>query len=158
MDKKILIPLIVVVLVVIAGAYLLTKNPQTSNNQTQSTDNQMTQTTTPSEQPSQAATESSSPVGSAMQSSVKEFTVTGSSFKFDPATLTVSKGDKVKVTFKSAGGLHDFVIDEFNVKSKTIGSGQDVVEFTADKSGSFNYYCSVGNHRAMGMQGTLTVQ
>lgn len=156
MDKKFLISLIVVVLVVIAGAYLLTKNPQTTSNPSPGTQTQ--QSTTPSQQPSQAAMESSSPVGSAMESNVKEFTVTGSSFKFDPATLAVNKGDKVKVTFKSAGGFHDFVIDEFNVKSKIIGSGQDVVEFTADKSGTFNYYCSVDNHRAMGMQGTLTVR
>jgi plastocyanin len=50
------------------------------------------------------------------------------------------------------------VIDEFNVKPKQIGANaEDSVEFTADKTGSFEFYCSVGNHREMGMKGTLVV-
>ncbi len=89
---------------------------------------------------------------------VKEFTVTGQNFSFAPNTLTVKKGDQVKITFKNADGFHDFRIDEFNVASKRIrGGDSDTVEFTADKVGSFEYYCSVGSHRAMGMKGTLTV-
>lgn len=89
---------------------------------------------------------------------VKDFTITASNFKFAPASLTVKKGDKVRITFKNSGGFHDFVIDEFLVATKQIGDGaQDVVEFTADKVGTFEYYCSVGSHRAMGMKGTLTV-
>lgn len=31
------------------------------------------------------------------------------------------------------------------------------VEFVADQVGNFEYYCSVGQHRANGMVGTLTV-
>jgi plastocyanin len=90
---------------------------------------------------------------------VKEITVTGSAFKFDPSTITVKKGDKVKITFKNSGGTHDFVIDELNVKTPIIqGGAEAVVEFTADQEGSFEYYCSVGNHRAMGMKGTLVVE
>ena len=85
---------------------------------------------------------------------VKEFTVTGSAFKFAPATLTVNKGDTVRITFK-----HDFVIDELGVKTQVINTGQEeVVEFVADTAGTFEYYCSVGNHRQMGMVGTLTVK
>lgn len=96
---------------------------------------------------------------SADEAGVKEFTVTGSNYKFEPSTLAVKKGDKVKITFKNAGGFHDLVIDKFNVKTPIIKSGdQASIEFTADKTGTFQYYCSVGNHRAMGMVGTLTVQ
>jgi len=90
---------------------------------------------------------------------VKEFTVTGSNFSFDPKTITVKKGDTVKVTFKNQDGFHDFVIDEFNVATKQIQGGQEeVVEFVADQAGSFEYYCSVGQHRANGMFGTLVVE
>jgi plastocyanin len=89
----------------------------------------------------------------------KEFTVTGSNYSFSPNAITVKKGDKVKITFKNSNGFHNFVLDEFNVTSKTINGGaSDTVEFTADKTGSFRYYCSVGNHRAMGMWGTLKVE
>ncbi len=89
----------------------------------------------------------------------KEFTVTGSNFAFSPTTLTVNKGDHVKITFKNSGGFHDFVLDAFKVKTDRINGGDSaVVEFDATQSGSFEYYCSVGNHRAMGMKGTLVVK
>ena len=100
-----------------------------------------------------------SSTGEAVSEEVKEITVIGSNFRFDPKTIKVKKGDKVRITFKSSGGLHNFVIDELNVRTPMItGGDSQVVEFTADKSGSFQYYCSFGNHRAMGMWGTLTVE
>ncbi len=89
---------------------------------------------------------------------VKEFTIEGSNFAFVPSSITVNKGDKVKITFKNTQGFHDFVVDEFGAATK---QGQapfdEVIEFIADKTGSFEYYCSVGSHRSMGMKGTLTV-
>ncbi len=92
------------------------------------------------------------------QGAVKEFTVTGSNFSFSPTALTVKKGDQVKIIFKNVGGTHDFVIDEFSVATKRISGGaEDSVTFTADKTGTFEYYCSVGSHRAMGMKGQLIV-
>jgi plastocyanin len=90
---------------------------------------------------------------------VKSFTVEGSNMKFVPSTMEVKKGDTVKITFKNVDGFHDFVIDEFKVKTKQIKSpSEETVEFVADKAGSFEYYCSVGKHREMGMKGTLTVK
>ncbi|OGZ04204.1 MAG: hypothetical protein A2648_01320 [Candidatus Lloydbacteria bacterium RIFCSPHIGHO2_01_FULL_41_20] len=90
---------------------------------------------------------------------IKEFTIIGSPFLFSPSSMTVKKGDTVRITFKNSGGTHDFKIDEFNVATKKINDGaEETVEFIADKTGSFEYYCSVGNHRAMGMKGTLTVE
>lgn len=90
---------------------------------------------------------------------VKEFDVTGSPFKFDPASITVKKGDTVRINFTNAEGMHDWVIDEFNARTKVIKGGEsETIEFVADKAGSFEYYCSVGNHRAQGMVGTLVVE
>ncbi len=84
--------------------------------------------------------------------SVKTFSVDGKSFSFSPSTITVTKGDRVRITFKNTGGMHDFRIDELGVATKRIGSGQEeTVEFVASTAGTFEYYCSVGNHRAMGM-------
>lgn len=95
----------------------------------------------------------------ATESSVKEFTVTGSKFKFEPAQISVKKGDKVRVVFKNAEGMHDFIIDEFKAKTKQIKEKEsETIEFVADKAGSFEYYCSVGTHRALGMKGTLVVE
>ena len=36
--------------------------------------------------------------------------------------------------------------------------GSDVVQFTADQVGEFEYYCSVGTHRADGMYGNFIVE
>jgi len=93
------------------------------------------------------------------QGAVKQFTVTAKNFTFAPATLTVNRGDRVRITLQNNEGFHDLVIDEFNARTKQIqGVSQDTVEFVADKSGSFEYYCSVGQHRQMGMVGTLIVR
>lgn len=89
---------------------------------------------------------------------VKEITVTNSGMTFTQKTLSVKKGDRVKITFKNTGGTHDLRIDGYNVGTDVIQANQeDSFEFTADKTGSFEYFCSVGNHRAQGMKGTLTV-
>jgi len=90
---------------------------------------------------------------------IKTFEVTGESFKFSPVELRVSRGDTVKINFKNVQGFHDFVIDEFAVKTPQINAEESAsLEFIADKAGIFEYYCSVGNHRAMGMVGKLIVE
>lgn len=90
---------------------------------------------------------------------VQEFTVVGSSFKLSPATMTVKKGDTVRINFTSQGPMHNLVIDEFGVATSELGEEEEEeIEFVADKSGTFAYYCSVGNHRAQGMVGKLVVQ
>ncbi len=90
--------------------------------------------------------------------SEKSFTITGSNFAFAPKQITVKKGDTVKITFVNSEGMHDLKIDEFNATTKRLGTGQkETIMFVANKAGSFQYYCSVGEHRSMGMWGTLTV-
>jgi plastocyanin len=110
---------------------------------------------TPSAEPTPSPTPSTMP----KQGEVKTFTVEGKNFSFSPATINVNKGDTVKIIFKNTGGFHDFVIDELNAKTKVISDGQsETIEFVASKSGSFEYYCSVCEHRKMGMKGTLVVK
>ena len=90
---------------------------------------------------------------------IKTFTVVGSSFAFSPAEIRVKRGDRVKIVFQNSGGMHDWVIDEFSARTPIIQSGKSAeVEFVANKTGTFQYYCSVGSHRAMGMVGNLIVE
>lgn len=89
----------------------------------------------------------------------KIISVEGGAFYFKPNQITVKKGERVTIEFKNAGGTHDLVIDEFNVKTKLTNSGETTtVEFTPDKAGTFEFYCSVSNHKEMGMSGTLIVE
>ena len=89
---------------------------------------------------------------------LKKFVVTGQNFSFEPSMLSVNKGDKVQIIFKNTAGFHDFRIDEFNTSTKrSKAPSEEVIEFVADKAGTFEYYCSVGTHRSMGMKGSLVV-
>lgn len=85
--------------------------------------------------------------------------VQGGSFYFEPNEIEVEKGDTVKLTFKAMDGMHDFVVDELAVKTPVIKSGETYeVEFVASQEGEFEFYCSVGEHRAKGMVGKLIVE
>lgn len=90
---------------------------------------------------------------------LKEFTITAKQFEFEPSTLTVGKGDIVKLIITSADVTHGFVIDEFGI-SETIEPGKMInVEFVADKAGTFTYYCNIpcgAGHS--NMRGTLEVE
>ena len=90
---------------------------------------------------------------------VPEIVVEGSDYKFVPSTITVKKGEKTKILFKNIKGVHDFNVDELGINTEIIETGQEEsVEFTADQVGSFEFYCSFGQHRQMGMKGTLVVE
>lgn len=90
---------------------------------------------------------------------VKVFSIIGQNFSFTPSLIKVKKGDKVKIIFENTSGFHDFKIDAYGVATpQTQSPSTEVLEFTANKTGSFEYYCSVGNHRSMGMKGTLVVE
>ncbi len=145
--------IVILVVVVIGAIVFMTKNGSRTSSETSNAP-----TAAPTQATQQVPAEGSA-IEEKKEGTVKTFTIEGSSFKFSPNTITVNEGDMVKIIFKNVQGFHDFVLDEFNVKSKTIPANQtDEVQFVASKKGTFEFYCSVGNHRAMGMVGKLTVQ
>lgn len=95
-----------------------------------------------------------------VEEDVVEIVVEGSEFEFSTAEITVKEGQTVRVVFKNAGAMpHDFMIDELGVATARLDPGEEeTVEFVASETGTYEYYCSVGEHRAQGMVGTLTVE
>jgi plastocyanin len=91
---------------------------------------------------------------------VREFTITGTEFTFSPPIITVSAGEQVRLTFRNTGeDPHNWTVEGLSVGTETIGPGEsDTIEFTPETRGRFIVYCSVGNHRAAGMVGTLVVE
>ena len=91
---------------------------------------------------------------------VREVTVSGTEFSFNPASITVSIGERGKVNFKNEGAApHNFTIAELGVSTETIGGGQtDTIEFTVPSSGTLTFFCAVSGHRKRGMEGNLNVQ
>lgn len=85
--------------------------------------------------------------------------VIGKPYKFQPNEIRVKKGQFIVITFKNNGGMHDLVLDDFSIRTSKIKEGEaNTISFYADKSGVFEYYCSVGDHRAIGMTGKLIVE
>ena len=93
-------------------------------------------------------------------SQVREFTVVGDHYTFTPSTLTVNKGDVVKVTFTAKDIPHSFTIDGPYRISKRAARGQSVVfEFRADTQGTFQIYCNLtADPKCKDMKGTLQVR
>jgi plastocyanin len=109
--------------------------------------------------PNEETTEGTTGAASEGNANATVVNVEGGTFYFKPNEIKAKVGQPVKIVLTSVGGNHDFVIDELNVKSALVGNGKTTeVEFTPNKAGSFEFYCSVANHRAMGMKGTLIVE
>ena len=77
---------------------------------------------------------------------------------FSLPEIKVKKGDTVHLTITNTAGNHDFNLDEFKVHAETPVNKDTVVEFIADKAGTFEYYCSKYNHRQLGQRGNLIVE
>lgn len=143
MNTKVIGAIVVLILLLVGGFLLLRGNNQSKQSNTSSAGDSSNSTQTP-----QADSSSSS----------EEIMVMGSSFKFEPSQINAKVGETVKIRFMNTSGTHNLTIDGLNVTTKTLASGQEeVVEFTPDRAGTFQFYCSVGSHREQGMVGTLTV-
>ena len=96
--------------------------------------------------------------GTGMQG-VHEIQVTLRKYEFSPYLLRVRKGERVKLVMAATDHDHGFKLDDFNINQKIPKGTTVVVEFTADKAGTFQFRCSnvcgIG-HR--GTKGTLVVE
>lgn len=150
---------IVVVFLLIAGGWFLLKDRMMDSDGDNDGDLMMQASSAPSDIMMSSPSGEMESTNSSMMETGDAIVVTGSNFKFDKSEIRVKQGDTVKITFKNTQGFHDFVIDEYNVKTKQQnGPAEETVTFVADKPGTFEYYCSVGQHRAMGMKGNLIVE
>lgn len=150
---KAIIALVAVILIAVAAFWYVGRNQTAPMEEMASHTNQQSQ---PMSSQPEASKTTQTTQSSDNQTAI---TVQGGNFFFKPNEIHVKKGQKVTITFSNSGGIHDFVIDEFNVRTQPISGGQTAtVSFTPDKTGSFEYYCSVANHRQMGMKGTLIVE
>ena len=96
--------------------------------------------------------------GTGMQG-VHEIQVTLRKYEFNPGSLRVRKGERVKLVMTAADHDHGFKLDDFDINQKIPKGTTVVVEFTADKAGTFQFRCSIVcglGHR--GMKGTLVVE
>ena len=122
---------LVVILVVLVGVYFVFGGAETSVKDTETGGNSLSGATT----------------------EVKVINVDASRFEFSPSTITVKKGDHVRINIDNTDTVHGITIPDFSV------SGIDSVDFIADKTGSFEFRCPTmcgEGHR--NMKGTLVVE
>ncbi|RKP53894.1 cytochrome C oxidase subunit II [Cohnella endophytica] len=79
------------------------------------------------------------PSGTTAAGGTQEITLHAKNWVFDQTEIKVKKGDAVKVTLVNDEGAHGLAIEDFGVNIK---NGQ-TAEFTADKTGTFEYHCSI---------------
>ena len=91
--------------------------------------------------------------------SVKEFKITAKRFQFEPSTIEVSKGDRVRLLVTSTDVPHGISITEYGINERLDPGTPKTIEFTADKEGTFTAFCSVfcGSGHS-GMKGRLIVK
>lgn len=155
MNPMLIVVGVIVLLVIVGGAFAMMNKKTVNEEATESMEEQVQESGTQTLPTDQQGSE-----GSDAMMAKQEFTVEGGNFFFKPNVLKVKKGEPVAITFKNTEGFHDFVIDGIaGAKTQRIQTGtSESITFTPDKAGSFEFYCSVGSHRQMGMKGTLTVE
>ena len=85
--------------------------------------------------------------------------MTAKQFEFTPSVITVKKGDTVRLKVTSTDVTHGLFISGYD-KNAVLSPGEEVVvEFLADKAGTFTMSCSqfCGSGHG-GMKGTLVVE
>jgi plastocyanin len=106
------------------------------------------------------ATETATTAAAGASSTLKIAADPGGAKKFTETALTANAG-KVTVEFSNPSQLpHAVEIEGSGVEEKTeVVTGQDAPPLTVDlKPGKYEFYCPVGDHRAAGMEGKLTVR
>lgn len=142
MGKKLVWIVATIFVILIIGYFIFNSDYQT---QTTKTNDQQTETQ------NNTQTESSA--------QVKEVTVEGTEFSFNPPSISINQGETIKITFKNIGNVnHNFGIPELDIRTKTISSGSsDTIEFVASQTGTFGFDCSIAGHKENGMSGSLEI-
>lgn len=136
--NKIIIGVIVIVILIVGGAYFLDKNNVVQMD--------MDNMPMPTQQQSQTSS-----TGSVQATNAKN-AVTIQNFSFSPATLTVKVGDSVTWTNQDSVG-HSATADDNSFDTGVLPQGQSK-SITFSKPGTYTYHCSVHPN----MKATIVVQ
>lgn len=85
--------------------------------------------------------------------------ISGTEFKFTPSDVDVRAGSTTFRLRNDGGAPHALEIEGQGIEEKTeVVQGGQTADVTVNlRPGRYEMYCPVGNHRDMGMAGTVTV-
>ncbi|MBI4711450.1 MAG: cupredoxin domain-containing protein, partial [Candidatus Omnitrophica bacterium] len=87
-----------------------------------------------------------------LESGVRVVPIKASRYKFEPDSIVVRVGEKVRLVFTSVDAEHGLEIADFKVNFSAPEGKTEVIELIADKKGTFHAHCSVycgPGHRQM---------
>ncbi len=90
--------------------------------------------------------------GAAPETQPRRIEITAKRFSFDPAEVTLKKGEPVVLVLKSVDVAHGLRFRELGVDMKVGKGATSEVQFTPQKTGDFVGHCSVfcgGGHGSM---------
>ncbi len=90
-----------------------------------------------------------------------DYTINMTNYRYSPSVLTATAGDSLVIRLVAVEGMHDFVIDSLDISSRVITAGGEeiiTIEIPEDAANQeIIFYCSVENHRELGMEGIIQV-
>ena len=99
------------------------------------------------------------PAGQDQAPTRREFTVTARDYSFSPNRVEAQQDDLIKLTVQSADNAYGFTIDDYRVSKRVPAGGSTVIEFRADRAGTFAFYSNLSNDtRHSKMSGQLIVR
>ena len=89
----------------------------------------------------------------------------GPGTSYNVSEVDVEEGETVEFVYHHAGGTHDLVLEnsegEIVERTDILSESGESDSFTytfQEDSEDYQFFCSVGSHRAQGMEGTITVE
>jgi plastocyanin len=110
---------------------------------------------------SSSAVAGSSSSGNAAAAAAQTLTATEADFSITLNKTTLPAGAYTIQVTNNGKATHDLVVEKGGTDvaaSEKMGPGQSATLQVSLDPGQYVFYCSIGNHRAMGMELTVTVQ
>lgn len=111
----------------------------------------------PSPTPTVVANETVTPT----TAEVREVVVRAFEYAFDPGVIQVNAGETIQIRFENTGTMaHNFTIEDLGIASGNVEPGESTVfqvKIPVNDKSEYSYYCSQSNHRALGMEGRISV-
>ena len=109
-----------------------------------------------------AATTEATETGAAPAPKTRTISVSETDFALAPKDLTVKSGTTVTFDVRNDGATtHSLEVEgpegESELEQDLAPGDSRQPEVTFSKPGTYEWYCPVGNHKEMGMEGTVTV-
>ena len=89
----------------------------------------------------------------------REFTLTARNYSFSPSRVEATQDDLIKLTVQSEDVAYGFAIDDYRLSKRVPAGGSTIIEFRADRPGTFSFYSNLSNDaRHSQMRGQLVVR